>query len=64
MAVSVVPGSVLINVFEHPKVELPEAPLRGIKPFGPLAPAPVMAGFGCTQISMGGEVKLTGDEDE
>jgi len=64
MAVSVVPGSVLINVFEHPKVELPEAPLRGIKPFGPVAPAPVMAGFGCTQISMGGEVKLTGDEDE
>src|SRR5271165_7075532 len=64
MAVSVVPGSVLINVFEHPKVELPEAPLRGIKPFGPFAPAPVMAGFGCTQISMGGEVKLTGDEDE
>lgn len=64
MAVSVVPGSVKINMFEQPKAEAPEAPMRLIRPFGPVAPGPILAGFQSTQISMGGEAKLTGDARE
>jgi len=63
MAVSVVPGSVKINLYEYPQAKPPEAPLVGI-PLGPQAPAPVLAGFLSTQISLGGEVQLTGDPDE
>lgn len=64
MSVSVVPGSVKINVFDSPKAEDPEAPLRSIRPFGPTAPEPFLAGFQCTPISMGGEAKLTGSTSE
>lgn len=58
MPVTVVPGSVKIDVIEHPKVNKPTIPFR--PPLGG-SPPPVFAGFTCDQISLSGEVRLNGD---
>ncbi len=64
MAVTVVPGSVKIHLFQHPKVDAPVVPFTGT-PLSGGAPtgetARDFAGFTCTGIGLGGEASLTGD---
>jgi hypothetical protein len=57
MPVTVVPGSVKINVTQRPKVNKPTVPFS--PPFGG-DPPPVFAGFTCEGISLVGELKLNG----
>jgi len=64
MAVTVVPGSVKIHVWDYPVALTPQAPLTRDPLTGQAPPAPVLAGFFSKQITLGGEALLNGDPEE
>ena len=60
MVVSVIPGSVKINVMVYPRVNTPEVPFSGA-PLNGMKTHPKSAGFTAGQISLSGEMTADGD---